>query len=56
MTASQYFTRKSVIAFTNMHHGSGDRYVLLDDVLKVFAALEQKGTTVTFDDDEDNQD
>ena len=51
MTASQYFTRKSVIAFTNMHHGSGDRYVLLDDVLKVFATLEREGTTVTFDDD-----
>ena len=50
MTASQYFIKKSVIAYTNMHHGSGDRYVLLDDVLKVLKAAEDKGVTINFDD------
>ncbi len=50
MTASQYFIKKSVIAYTNMHHGSGDRYVLLDDVLKVLKAAEDKGITINFDD------
>lgn len=50
MTATQYFTKKSVIAYTNIHHGSGDRYVLLDDVLKVLAVAERKGITINFDD------
>lgn len=50
MTASQYFIKKSVIAYTNMYHGSGDRYVLLDDVLKVLKAAEDKGITINFDD------
>ena len=56
MEASKYFIRKSVIAYKKMFHGSGDRYVLLEDVLKFIAGLEAQGITVTFDDDGLNKD
>ena len=45
MEASKYFIRKSVIAYKNMFHGSGDRYVLLEDVLKLGNATDPEINT-----------
>ena len=55
MTPSEWFIKKSVIAYSNRLLGSGDRYVLLEDVLKFMATLEKHGITVDIG-DEDTKD
>lgn len=55
MTPTEWFIKKSVIAYSNKLWGSGDRYVLLEDVLKFMATLEKHGITVDIGDDENQK-
>lgn len=55
MTPTEWFIKKSVIAYSNKLWGSGDRYVLLEDVLKFMATLEKHGITIDIGDDENGE-